>query len=135
MIYISYNFSSPRINLLRVARRCSSWSFVSDDLIFSSCSFLVLYLFPVRVSFRGGGGAFAPPLLDVCPPLKFYYIYILYSIACSACHPWYAKTAILPSLKQNPKCCPASLILSLSFLCSSVSEALFALSFSFLKRL
>ena len=37
-----FNFSSPRFNILRVARHCSSWSFVSDDLIFSSCSFLVL---------------------------------------------------------------------------------------------
>ena len=44
MIYISYNISSPRFNLLRVARRCSSWSFVSDDLIFSSCSYFVLLL-------------------------------------------------------------------------------------------
>ena len=38
------NFSSPRFNLLRVARRCFSWSSVSDDLFFSSCSFLVLLL-------------------------------------------------------------------------------------------
>ena len=29
---------------LRVARRCFSWSSVSDDLLFSSCSFLVLLL-------------------------------------------------------------------------------------------
>ena len=29
---------------LRVARRCFSWSSVSDDLFFSSCSFLVLLL-------------------------------------------------------------------------------------------
>ena len=76
MIYISYTFSFPCFNLLRVARRCFSWSYVSDDLLFSSCSFLVLLLSP---SF-------------------------------------------------------SRLIVSLSFLCSSISEALFALSFSFLSE-
>ena len=76
IIHISYNFSSPRFNLLRVARRCFSWSSISDDLFFSSCSFLVLLL-----------------------ALSF-----------------------------------SRLILSLSFLCSSVSEALFGLSFSFLSE-
>ena len=70
------SFPSPRFNLLRVARRCFSWSSVSDDLFFSSCSFLVLLL-----------------------ALSF-----------------------------------SRLILSLSILCSSVSEALFALSFSFLSE-
>ena len=30
-----------------------------------------------RVSFRGGGRGIRPPLLDVCPPLKFYYIYCI----------------------------------------------------------
>ena len=74
MFYISYNFSSPHFNLLRVARRCFSWSSVSDDLFFSSCSCLVLLLV-----------------------LSFLH-----------------------------------LILSFSFLCSSVSGALFALSFSIL---
>ena len=44
MIYISYNFSAPRFNLLRVARCCFSWFSVSDDLLFSSFSFLVLLL-------------------------------------------------------------------------------------------
>ena len=44
MIYISYNFSSARFNLVGVVRRCFSWSSVSDDLLFSSCSFLVLFL-------------------------------------------------------------------------------------------
>ena len=37
--FLSNSFSSPRFNLLRVARRCFSWSSVSDDLLFSSCSF------------------------------------------------------------------------------------------------
>ena len=71
---LSNSFSSPRFNLLRVARCCFSWSSVSDDLFFSSCSYLVLLL-----------------------ALSF-----------------------------------SRLILSLSVLCSSVSEALFAWSFSFL---
>ena len=44
MIYISYYFSSPSFNFLGVARRCFLWSSVSDDLFFSSCSFLVLLL-------------------------------------------------------------------------------------------
>ena len=42
--FLSNSFSSPRFNLLRVARHCFSWSSVSDDLFFSSCSFLVLLL-------------------------------------------------------------------------------------------
>ena len=33
--FLSNSFSSPRFNLLRVARRCFSWSSVSDDLFFS----------------------------------------------------------------------------------------------------
>ena len=37
--FLSNSFSSPGFNLLRVARRCFSWSFVCDDLFFSSCSF------------------------------------------------------------------------------------------------
>ena len=76
MIYISYNFSSPHFNLLRVARRCFWWSSVSDDFFFSSCSFLVLLL-----------------------ALSF-----------------------------------SRLIVSFSFLCSSISEALFTLGFSFLSE-
>ena len=36
---LSNSFSSPRFNLLRVGRRCFSWSSVSDDLFFSSCTF------------------------------------------------------------------------------------------------
>ena len=71
--FLSNTFSSPRFNLLRVARHCFSWSSVSDDLFFSSCSFFV-------------------------------------------------SLSVL------------SLILSLSFLCSSVSEVLFALSLSFLSE-
>ena len=69
--FLSNSLSSPRFSLLRVVRRCFSWSSVSDDLYFSSC-FLVLLL-----------------------ALSF-----------------------------------SRLILSLSFLCSSVSEALFALCYS-----
>ena len=42
--FLSNSISSPRFNLLRVARCCFSWSSVSDDLFFSSCSFLVLLL-------------------------------------------------------------------------------------------
>ena len=42
--FLSNSFSSPRFNLLRVVRRCFSWSSVSDDLFFSSCTFLVLLL-------------------------------------------------------------------------------------------
>ena len=34
------NFSSPRFNLLREARHCFWWSSVSDDLLFSCCTFL-----------------------------------------------------------------------------------------------
>ena len=37
--FLSNSFSSPRFNLLRVARRCFSWSSVSDTLFFSSYSF------------------------------------------------------------------------------------------------
>ena len=52
--FLSNSFSSPRFNLLRVARRCFSWSSVSDDLFFSSCSFFwvsfLLYLFRVLSS-------------------------------------------------------------------------------------
>ena len=33
--FLSNSFSSPCFNLLRVARRCFSWSSVSDDLFFS----------------------------------------------------------------------------------------------------
>ena len=73
MVYISYNFSFPRFNLLRVARHCFLWSSVSDDLFFSSCS-----------------------------------VFGSLSFSC--------------------------LIVSLSFLFSSTSEALFALSFSFLSE-
>ena len=36
--------SPPHFNLLRVARHCFSWSSVSYDLFFSSCSLLVLLL-------------------------------------------------------------------------------------------
>ena len=70
--FLSNSFSSPRFNLLRVARRCLSWASASEDLFFP----LVLLL-----------------------SLSF-----------------------------------SRLILSLSFLCSSVSEALFALRFSFLSE-
>ena len=73
MIYISYNLSSPHFNLLRVTSRCFSWSSVSDNLFFSSSSFLALL------------------------SLSFF-----------------------------------RLVVSLSFLCYSISEALFALSFYFL---
>ena len=34
--FLSNSFSSPRFNLLRVAKRCFLWSSVSDDLFFSS---------------------------------------------------------------------------------------------------
>ena len=40
--FLSNSLSSPRFNLLRVARRCFSWSSFSDDLFFSSCNFLVI---------------------------------------------------------------------------------------------
>ena len=42
--FLSNSFSSPRFNLLRVARCFFSWPSVSDDLIFSSCIFLVTLL-------------------------------------------------------------------------------------------
>ena len=74
--FLSNLLSSPRFNPLRVSRRCFSWTSVSGDLFFSSCSFLVLLL-----------------------ALSF-----------------------------------SRLIISLSLLCSSVSEALFTLSFSFLSE-
>ena len=35
------------------------------------------------------------------------YIYCNVQHVCRACPPWYAKTAILPPLEQNPKCSPA----------------------------
>ena len=41
---LSNSFSSPRFNFLRMASRSFSWSSVSDDLFFSSCSFWVLLL-------------------------------------------------------------------------------------------
>ena len=44
MMYISYNFTSPLFNLLKVGRCCFSWSSVSDDLFFTSYNFLVLLL-------------------------------------------------------------------------------------------
>ena len=75
--FLSNSLSSPRFNLLKVARRCCLLSYVSDDLFFSSCSPFVLLL-----------------------ALPF-----------------------------------SRLILSLSLLCSSVSEDLFALSFSFISEL
>ena len=40
--FLSNSFSSPRFNLLRVARCCFSWSSVPDDLFSSSCSFYSL---------------------------------------------------------------------------------------------
>ena len=51
--FLSNSLSSPRFNLLRVARRCFSWSSVSDDLFLPSCVFLfsfLLYLFRVLSS-------------------------------------------------------------------------------------
>ena len=42
--FLSNSFSSPRFNFLRVARRCFSWSSVSDDLFYSSCNFFVILL-------------------------------------------------------------------------------------------
>ena len=48
--FFSNSFSSPRFNLLRVARRCFSWSSVSDDLFYSSCNFFVILLFRVLSS-------------------------------------------------------------------------------------
>ena len=74
--FLFNSFSSHRFNIFRVASRCFSWSSVSDDLLFPSCSFFVLL-----------------------------------ALSCSR------------------------LILILSFLCSSVSETLFALSLSFLSEL
>ena len=72
---LPHSFSSLRFNV-GVARRCFSWSSVSDDFYFRLVFFLVILL--------------------------------ALSFSC--------------------------LILSISFLCSSVSEALFALSFSFLSE-
>ena len=43
--FLSNSFSSPHFNLLGVARRCFSWSSVSDNLLFSSCNFLVILSF------------------------------------------------------------------------------------------
>ena len=76
--FLSNSFSSPLFNLLRVARRCFSWSSVSDDLLFSSCSFWVILL----------ALSFSRPIRLGLGPQPF-------------------------------------------FICSSVSEALLALSFSF----
>ena len=42
--FLSNSFSSPRFDLLRVARCCFLWSSVSDVLFFSSCIFFVLHL-------------------------------------------------------------------------------------------
>ena len=42
--FLSNSFSSPRLTLLRVARHCFWWSSVSDDLFFSSRTFLVILL-------------------------------------------------------------------------------------------
>ena len=49
--FLSNSFSSPHFNLLRVGRRCFSWSSVSDDLFFfSSCAPSCSYLFHVLSS-------------------------------------------------------------------------------------
>ena len=48
--FLSNSLSSPRFNLLRVARRCFLWSSVSDDLSFPLVFFwfsFMLYLFRV----------------------------------------------------------------------------------------
>ena len=53
MIYVSYNFSSPRFNLVREVRCCFSWSSISDYHFFSTNSFwfsFLLYLFHVLSS-------------------------------------------------------------------------------------
>ena len=53
LTFLSYSFSSPRFNLMRVAWRCFSWSSVSDDLFFSSYTFwfsFLLYLVSVLSS-------------------------------------------------------------------------------------
>ena len=42
--FLSNSFSSPRFNLLRVARCWFLWSSFFDDFLFSSCTFLVLLL-------------------------------------------------------------------------------------------
>ena len=54
----------------------------------------------IRVSFRGAGHS--PPLLDVCHPLKFYYIYIyiLYCTVRSACPPGMRKQLFFPPLSK-----------------------------------
>ena len=49
--FLSNSFSSPRFNLLRVARRSFSWSSVCDNLFFSSCSFLASFLLYPFVSY------------------------------------------------------------------------------------
>ena len=50
--FLSNSLSSPRFNLLRVARRCFSWSSVYDDLFFpSSVLFWVSFLLYLFASF------------------------------------------------------------------------------------
>ena len=64
MIEISYNFSSPRFNILRVARRCFSLSSVSEELFFSSCNLLVLLL--VLSFSRLLSSAFLTSVIQLC---------------------------------------------------------------------
>ena len=53
LIFLSNSFSSPHFNLSRVARRCFSWSSVSDDLFFPLVLFwfsFLLYIFRILSS-------------------------------------------------------------------------------------
>ena len=50
--FLSNSFSSPRFNLLRVARRSFSWSSVSDDLFFPSSVFFLFLLLALSFSLK-----------------------------------------------------------------------------------
>ena len=62
--FLSNSFSSLRFNLLRVARRCFSWFYVSDDLFFSSSGYLVLL--SCSIFFASYPQPFFPPFFSLC---------------------------------------------------------------------
>ena len=76
--FLSNSFSAPRFNLLRVARCYLSWSSVSDDLFFSSCSFwfsFLLYLVRILSS------AFHSSVLrslELCLLISMYFFGFLF---------------------------------------------------------
>ena len=60
-----------------------------------------------RVAFKGGAGGHLPsPPCWMFARLRFYYKFFNVQHVALAPPPWYAETAILHPLEQNPKCSP-----------------------------